>query len=102
MRCRFNESPVYRLNQQIVRWYIDMGLLVAFVVCVVTGILKFTSLMRMLGLTGLVFPLAFFSDLHDWSGIVLIVLVGVHLFVNRAWIVYVTKKIIAGSPVEKN
>ncbi len=93
------ESPVFILNRQIVRWSIDIGLLITFVICVATGILKFTALMRMLGLTGLIFPLAFLSDVHDWAGIALILLVGVHLSMNRAWIVSITKKVIAGSPV---
>jgi len=85
------------MNQQIVKWIVDIGLLVAFLVCVITGIFKFTLLMRMLGLTQLVFPLAFMSDLHDWSGIVLVILVGVHLFFNRGWIWSMTKKIVGGN-----
>jgi hypothetical protein len=84
------------MNLQIAKWVVDIGLLVSFLVTVVTGIFKFTLLMRMLGLTQLVFPLALMSDVHDWSGIILIVFVGLHLFLNRGWIWSMTKKIVYG------
>ena len=85
------------VNNQIAKWVVDIGLLASFLVCVVTGIFKFTLLMRMLGLTQLVFPLALMSDIHDWSGILLIILVGVHLVLNRRWIWAMTKKILSGN-----
>ena len=88
------------MNTQIAKWAVDIGLLIAFIVCVVTGLFKFTLLMRMLGLTQLVLPLALMSDIHDWSGILLIVLVGIHLFLNRGWIWSMTKKIVFGKPTE--
>lgn len=84
------------MNTQIVKWSVDIGLLITFLVCAITGLFKFTLLMRTLGLTDLVFPLALMSDIHDWSGILLVILVGVHLFMNRHWIANVTKKIVTG------
>jgi hypothetical protein len=81
---------------QIVRWGVDVTMGIVFLICFVTGIFKFTLLMRMLGLTGLVFPLALLSDIHDWSGVVLGFLVAVHLILNRRWIFGVTRKILAG------
>ncbi len=84
------------MNRQIAKWLVDIGLLVSFVVCAVTGLFKFTALMRTLGLTGLVFPLALMSDIHDWSGILLIVLVGVHLVLNGRWIRAMTRKLVFG------
>ena len=85
----------------MVRWSIDIGLLIAFIVCVITGLFKFTLLMRMLGLTGLVFPLALMSDIHDWSGIALVILVGIHLVFNWRWIATMTKKIFSGKTADK-
>ena len=84
------------MNRQILKWAVDIGLLVSFVVCSVTGLLKWTLLMRMLGLSGIIFPLALFSDIHDWSGLVLIVLVCAHLLLNGKWIISVSKKVVAG------
>ena len=69
---------------------------VVFLICFITGLFKFTLLMRMLGLTGVVIPLALMSDIHDWSGIVLGLLVAVHLVLNRGWILSMTRKILEG------
>jgi hypothetical protein len=44
-----------------------------------------------------VLPIALFSVIHDWSGLALGILVAVHLFLNRAWILSMTKKIIGGA-----
>jgi hypothetical protein len=53
--------------------------------------------MRIFGVTGIVLPMALMSDIHDWSGIVLWLLVGVHLFLNRAWIRSMTRKVLTRS-----
>jgi len=84
------------MNRQVLKWIVDIGLLVSFILCVATGLLKWTFLMRVLGLTGIVFPLALFSDIHDWSGLILVILVGVHLILNGRWLVNVSKKVFSG------
>jgi hypothetical protein len=85
------------MNIQIINWCVDMAMGIVFLVCFVTGLLKFTLLQQALGLNELVLPFAFISALHDWSGILLGVLVAIHLFLNRRWIVKITKKILAGA-----
>jgi len=52
---------------------------------------------RTLGLTWVVLPIAFFSVIHDWSGLALGILVAVHLYLNRAWIIAMTKKVLGGA-----
>jgi hypothetical protein len=84
------------MNMQVVRWCLDLGMGVMFLVSFITGLFKFTLLMRALGLTDLVLPLALMSDVHDWSGLALGIFVAVHLFVNRRWISEMTRKILAG------
>ena len=88
------------MNLQIAKWLVDIGLLISFLVVVITGIFKFTLLLRMLGLTQLVFPLALMSDIHDWSGILLFIFVGVHLVMNGRWIWAMTKKVFKGTTNE--
>lgn len=70
---------------------------ITFLTSLCTGLLKFTLLMRLLGLTFIVLPSARISDIHDWSGIVLGCCVGLHLYLNRAWIIAMTKKMMAGN-----
>ncbi len=84
------------MDNQAVTWITDLVMRFFFLASFCTGLLKFTLLMRMLGLTFVVLPLALISDIHDWSGIALGCLVAFHLFLNRSWIVAMTKKMVTG------
>ena len=86
-----------RMNMQIVRWCVDLAMGTAFLFSAVTGFFKFALLMRVSGFTDIVLPMAFMSDIHDRAGIILSILVAVHLFLNRAWILTMTRKILAGT-----
>lgn len=81
------------MNMQVVRYGTDAMMGVMFLICFVTGLFRFTLLMRMLGLTRVVLPLALMSEIHDWSGIALGLLVALHLFLNRTWILSMTRKV---------
>ena len=81
---------------QMVRWIVDMTMGATFLVTVITGLFNWTLLMRTLGLTDIVLPLALMSEIHSWSGPLLALLVFIHLFINRAWILATTKKILFG------
>jgi hypothetical protein len=89
------------VNMQVVRYCVDLSMGIVFLICFVTGLFKFTLLMRMLGLTGIVMPLALMSEIHDWSGIALGILVATHLVINRRWIVTMTRKMLSRIPVEE-
>jgi len=88
------------MNTQILRYFVDIGLLIAFLAVAITGLFKWTLLLRTLGLTGYVFPLALMSDIHDWSGIALVIFVGIHLILNIKWMAVVTRKILSGKVVD--
>ena len=85
------------MNMQVVKWCVNIAMGAVFLTCFVTGFFKFTFLMRIFGLTDIVLPLALMSDIHDWAGIALGVLVALHLFLNRAWILSMTRKIFTGT-----
>lgn len=80
------------MNIQVGKWFLDLGMGISFLMCFVTGFFKFTFLMRMFGLVDLVLPLALMSDIHDWSGLALGFFVAIHLFLNRSWIVSMTRR----------
>jgi hypothetical protein len=92
------------MNMQVVRYCLDLSMGIVFLISFVTGIFKFTVLMHMLGLTGIVMPLALMSDIHDWSGILLAILVAIHIILNHRWIVVMTRKILGGTSwtIDKN
>ncbi|MFZ1897469.1 DUF4405 domain-containing protein [Methanoregula sp.] len=81
-------------------WLVDLLLGITFFICFVTGLLKYTVLLQLTGLSNIILPAALISNLHDWSGILLGLFVFVHLLLNRRWIISTTKKILAGSRKE--
>jgi|WetSurMetagenome_2_1015567.scaffolds.fasta_scaffold23783_2 hypothetical protein len=90
-------DPVITMNMQVVRYCLDLSMGIVFLICFVTGIFKFTVLMHILGLTAIIMPLALMSDIHDWSGILLGILVAIHIILNHRWIVDMTRKILRGA-----
>ena len=86
------------MDRQVLKWGVDLLMGIAFLASFVTGLLKFVLLMRALGLTFVVLPLAIITDIHEWSGVVLGCCVAVHLFLNRGWIIAMTKRVLAGAP----
>jgi hypothetical protein len=85
------------MNMQVMKWCVDLAMGVLFLTSFITGFFKFTLLLRAFGLTDVVLPLARMSDIHDWSGMMLCFLVAVHLFLNRAWISSMTRKMVTGT-----
>ncbi len=73
---------------------LDLAMAIAFLVSFLTGLLKFTLLLRVTGLSAAVLPSALISDIHDWSGILLGCLVFFHLYLKRGWIIAMTRKIL--------
>ncbi|HXX55038.1 MAG TPA: DUF4405 domain-containing protein [Methanoregula sp.] len=88
------------MQRNVLKWSVDILMLVFFLISAITGLFKFTLLMRVFGLTTVVLPLAWMSDLHDWSGLALVILVLAHLLLNRRWLAAMTKKILAGKSTE--
>jgi uncharacterized integral membrane protein len=84
------------MNMQVVKWCVDLAMGIAFLFSAVTGTIKFMVLLRVAGFSGIVLPVALMSEVHDRAGIILAILVLVHLVLNRAWILSMTRKILTG------
>jgi hypothetical protein len=85
------------MNMQIVKWCVDLAMGVAFLFSAATGIVKFLVLVRAAGFSEIILPVALMSEVHDRAGMVLSILVLVHLVLNRAWILSMTRKVLAGT-----
>jgi hypothetical protein len=85
------------VNMQVVKWCVDLAMGIAFLFCALTGIIKLMVLWRVAGFSEIILPVALISEIHDRSGVALSVLVLVHLILNRAWILSMTRKILAGT-----
>jgi hypothetical protein len=73
---------------------VDLAMGITFLTCFITGLLKFTLLLQLTGLSEVILPSAFISDIHDRSGILLGLLIFLHLYLNRKWIISMTRKIL--------
>ena len=64
-----------------------------------TGFLSSPSSCGCSAYVDLVLPLALMSDIHDWAGLALGFFVAAHLFLNGAWILTMTRKILTKEPL---
>ena len=85
-----------RMNKLKLNYWIDVGLLISFLIVAITGIIKFPGwgLYRIIGFSGI-------SKWHDLAGIALTTLVLIHLVLHWKWIVNTTKCIFKKSNVCK-
>lgn len=84
------------MNMQVVKWCVDLGMGIVFLLSAVTGIIKYLVLIRAAGFSEIILPVALMSGVHDRAGIVLSILVLFHLVLNRTWILSMTRNVFAG------
>lgn len=78
------------MRRIFLKYLIDLGMLVTFILCFITGIIKFPGFLRFIGATRHVLPMRDLTLIHDWSGVVLGLLVLAHLVLNFRWILQMT------------
>jgi hypothetical protein len=83
------------MDRNTLVYVLDLIMGIVFLISFVSGLLKFTLILRLTGLSSLVIPSALISDIHDWSGILLGCCVVLHLYMNRRWIREMTGKTLA-------
>jgi hypothetical protein len=84
-----DEMDVLKIN-----WFVDLGMGITFAVSFITGLLKFSVLWQLPGISDVILPGALISNLHDGCGILLGCFVFLHLFMNRRWIISTTRKML--------
>jgi len=90
------------MNKAKLNYWIDVGLAISFFICFITGLIKWPGLIRIIG-TSAYRTLHFrnISLLHDWSGLIMGLLVIIHLALHWKWIVYMTKNLFSKKKIEK-
>jgi hypothetical protein len=88
--------PAYHtsMRRAYQKYVIDISLLITFILCFVTGIVKLPALLEITGLTRHVIRFKYVTLVHDASGVALGLLVLVHLVLNWGWIVAMTKQFV--------
>ena len=77
------------INKTKMNYWIDIGLLITFLLVTITGIMKWPGL----GVSRLFenIPWREMSLIHDWSGLIMAILVLVHIVLHWNWIIAMTK-----------
>ena len=80
------------MNRTKANYWVDIGLAISFFICFITGLIKWPGLINLIGVSAYQ-TLSFrnMSLLHDWSGLIMSLLVLVHLVLHWRWIVAMTK-----------
>jgi len=82
------------MRRTMLNYWIDVGLFISFIICFVTGLIKWPGIIKIIGVSAYkVLHVPNISTLHDWSGLVMGILVLIHLVLHWEWIVCVTKSI---------
>jgi len=82
------------MNKIKLNYWIDIGLALSFLICFITGLIKWPKLIKIIGVSAYkVLPKSNISTLHDVSGLIMGILVIIHLVLHWKWIVSVTKSI---------
>jgi len=82
------------MNKLLLNYWIDVGLAISFFACFITGLIKWPGIVKIIGTSAYqVLHVRNISTLHDFSGLIMGLLVLVHLVLHWKWIVAVTKSI---------
>jgi hypothetical protein len=75
-------------------FFIDIGLIITFLLSFITGILKFKESLLLFARIGIYLPTFWLNFIHDRAGILLGIFVLIHLILHFRWIKVMTKKYI--------
>ncbi len=83
------------MNRAKLNYWIDVGLAISFLISLTTGLIKWPGLIYTIGVPAYkVLHVRNISTIHDWSGLVMGLLVIIHLILHWNWIVSMTKNMI--------
>jgi hypothetical protein len=98
------EQPVFkaqsrhrRMRNKIIA-VTTLILLISTSICGITGIIKWPGLIPALGLSFRDLPMALITDIHDWSGIIMMLTTIIHLVYFRRRLIRMVHLIQRGTP----
>ena len=80
------------MNNLKLNYLVNIGLVISFFICFITGLIKWPGIIKIIGISA--YEILHFRNIslfHDWSGLIMGLLVLVHLVLHWNWIVSVTK-----------
>ncbi|MFH1751424.1 MAG: DUF4405 domain-containing protein [archaeon] len=82
------------MNKNKLNYFIDVLLGLSFLVVLITGILKFRGFLGLFGIDWQILKPYNISLIHDWSGVIMGLMVFMHLALHWKWIVCMTRNFI--------
>jgi uncharacterized membrane protein len=79
------------MNKLKLNYAIDISAGILFLVAGITGIVKFPNLLPLLGISYRSLNMQLISFIHDWSALIALLLVIVHIILHWQWIASATK-----------
>ena len=80
------------MKRSLLNYTIDMGMLLSFVAVILTGMVKFPILLRMLAKRGVYLPSSEITLIHEWGGAMMAVFILLHLILHWNWVCSTTKR----------
>lgn len=80
----------------VLNYFVDVGLAISFLLVALTGMFKFPALLKLTGLLNNIPLYKLITFIHDWSGMVMSILVIMHIVLHWKWIIIMSKKLFAG------
>ena len=74
------------MDRNKLKFLVDTGMAISFLAVALTGLFKWPTLSIKFLWIYRVISFRFMSRIHDWSGVILALLVLIHLILNWAWI----------------
>ncbi len=87
-----------RIFPMLSRYMIGVGALASFLVLAITGVVKIPSIYAIWGLTYRSPIMQVMTTVHDWSGFIFILVVGIHAVLHVKWFVNITKRLLGLKP----
>ena len=85
------------VSRRDIKYWIDVGLFISGFLCILTGIIKFPGVVQFLEIRSLL-PVYQITLIHDWSGVILAILILFHVALNWRWMVTVTRSLLQKGP----
>jgi hypothetical protein len=79
------------MNKAKLNYFIDLGLAITFLLAGITGIFKFPIFFKLGLINYKNFPMKAINFIHDWSGLLMVILVFIHIILHWKWIISMTK-----------
>ncbi|MDO8842417.1 DUF4405 domain-containing protein [Methanocalculus sp.] len=80
------------MERRDILYYTDIGMLISFLLCSITGFIKWPGLISKLNLSYQTVHYSTLTWIHDWSGLLLCLLAILHLAMHWRWLVAMTRK----------